>query len=81
MPARILLIPGFWNIQYNSLLNLKFTRRTKAVAFADNLILAIRGETVSEVENFSNLEFSTLAAWPKSNKVSFNEEKYKVMLI
>jgi hypothetical protein len=27
--------PGFWNIQYNSLLNLKFTGRTKAVAFAD----------------------------------------------
>ena len=73
--------PGFWNIHYNSLLNLKFTRRTKAVAFADDLILAIRGETVIEVENFSNLELSKLTAWPKSNKISFNEEKSKVMLI
>jgi hypothetical protein len=36
--------PGFWNIQYNSLLNLTFTRRTKAVAFADDLILVIRGK-------------------------------------
>jgi len=34
--------PGFWNIQYNSLLNLTFTRRTKAVAFADDFILVIR---------------------------------------
>jgi hypothetical protein len=50
--------PGFWKIQYNSLLNLKFTRRTKAVAFADDLILVIRGETVSEAENLSNLEMS-----------------------
>jgi hypothetical protein len=56
-------------------------RRTKAVAFADDLILAIRGETVSEAENFSNLEMSKITAWSKSNKVSFNEEKSKVMLI
>ena len=72
---------GFWNIQYNSFLNLKFTRRTKDVDFADDLILAARSETVSEVENFSNLELSKITAWSKSNQISFNEEKTKVMLI
>ena len=72
---------GFWNIQYNSLLNLKFTRRTKAIASADDLILAMRGETVSEAENFSNLELSKITAWSKSNKIRFNEERSKVMLI
>ena len=51
----------FWNIQYNSLLSLKFTRRTKAVAFAHDL--------VSEVENFSNLELNKITAWSKSNKI------------
>ena len=70
--------PGFWNIQYNSLLDLKFTRRTKAVAFAYDLILAIRGETVSEVKHFSNLELSKITAWSKRNKISFNDEKSKV---
>jgi hypothetical protein len=73
--------PGFWNIQYISLLNLKFTRRRKAVAFADDLILVIRGETVREAENFLNLEMSKITAWSKRNKVGFNEEKSKVMLI
>jgi hypothetical protein len=62
-------------------LNLKFTRRTKAVAFADDLILVISGETVSEAENVSNLEMSKITAWSKRNKVGFNEEKSKVMLI
>jgi hypothetical protein len=38
--------PGFWNIQYNTLLNLKFTRRTKTVAFADDLILITRWRSV-----------------------------------
>jgi hypothetical protein len=73
--------PGLWNIQYNSLPNLKFTRRTKAVTFADDLLLLTRGETVSEAENFSNLEMSKIAEWSKRNKVGFNEEKYKAMLI
>jgi hypothetical protein len=63
------------------LLNLKFTRRTKDVAFADDLILVIRGETVSEAENFSNLETSKITAWSKRNKVGFNDEKSKVMLM
>jgi len=63
------------------LLNLKFTRRTKTASFADDLILVIRGETVSEAENFSNLEMSKITAWSKRNKVGFNEEKSKVMLI
>jgi len=34
--------PGFCNIQYNSLLNLKFGKRTKAIAFADDLPIAVR---------------------------------------
>jgi hypothetical protein len=72
--------PGFWNIQYNSLLNLIFTRRTKVVAFVD-LILAIRGKTVNEAENFTNLEMSKVTTWSKRNSVGFNEDKSKVMLI
>jgi len=63
------------------LLNLNFTKRTKAVAFAYDLILVIRGETVSEAENFSNLHMSKITAWSKRKKVGFNEEKSKVMLI
>ena len=39
----VLLWPGFWNIQYNSLLNLNYMTRTKVVAYADDL-LAIKGE-------------------------------------
>jgi len=44
--------PGFWNLHYNSLLNLAFRAKTKAVAFAYDLILAIRGGSASVVENY-----------------------------
>jgi hypothetical protein len=73
--------PGFWNLQYNSLLNLAFKARTKAVAFADDPILATRGDSVSSVENYSNGELSKVTAWSKSNKIRFNDEKSKVMLV
>jgi len=48
--------PGFWNIQYNTLLNLQFGKRTKAIAFADNLLIAVRAENVREAENFANID-------------------------
>jgi len=46
--------PGFWNNLYNFLLNLTFTRPTKAIAFADDLMLGVRGERACEAEKFSS---------------------------
>jgi hypothetical protein len=73
--------PGFWNMQYNSLLNLNYMTRTKVLAFADDLLLAIRGEAVRAVENYTNVELSKITLWSKNNKIIFNEEKSKAMLV
>ena len=72
--------PGYWNILYNSLLNIHFTKSSKAVAFADELILSIRNETVRAEENISNIEMSKITAWSRNNKINFNEDKSKVMI-
>jgi hypothetical protein len=72
---------GFWNIQYNSLLNLAFRDGTKAVAFADDLILAIRGDSARAVENYSNGEMCKITAWATRNKIRVNDEKSNVMLV
>jgi len=74
--------PGLWIIQYNSLLNLKYTKRTKAIAYADNLILIARGKTVREAENIAKLELGKISTWAKKkNKIQFNEQKSKVILM
>jgi hypothetical protein len=52
--------------------------RTKAIAFADDLILVIRGETVSKAENFSNLEMRKITAWLKKNKVVLMKKNLKL---
>jgi len=48
--------PGLWNIQYNSLLNLEFRKQTKAIAFADDLLIAVKAESIREAENITNME-------------------------
>jgi hypothetical protein len=73
--------PGFWNVLYNSLLNLKLTSHSKAIAFADDLIILTRGETVVEAENYMNLEMRKIMYWALKNKLKFNEDKSKVMLM
>jgi hypothetical protein len=73
---------GFWNIQYNSLLNLKYPTHMKAVAFTDDLVIMITGDFIREAENIANIEFSKISAWAKTkNKIRFNEQKSKVMLM
>ena len=47
-------------MQYNSLLELKYMKRTKVVAFADDLIIATRGKSVRAVENYVNVELSKI---------------------
>jgi len=73
--------PLLWNIQCDTVLNLKFTDHTRVVAFADDLILMIRADSTSETENIANIEKEKIAMWAKNNKTKFNEENSKVMLM
>jgi hypothetical protein len=55
--------------------------RNKVVAYADELLIATKGKSAREVENFTNLELSIMERWSRRNKVRFNEKKTKVMLV
>ena len=70
-----------WNLQNNSLLQIKYMDRTKVVAFADDLIMATRGGSVKAVENCVNVELSKINEWAKNNKTRINDKKSKVMLV
>ena len=73
--------PGYWKIQYNSLLNLNYANWTKATAYADDLLIAVKAATIAEVENFANMEMTKIIRWSKENKLQFNDQKSHVMLI
>jgi hypothetical protein len=50
-------------------------------AFADDLLIALKAATVTEVENITNMEMSKITEWSKENKLDFNYQKSKVMLL
>jgi len=70
--------PGYWNIQFNSLLNLNYGKRTKAIAFVDDLVIAVRTGNVQKAENFANIEINKIINWAKENKITFNEQNPKL---
>jgi len=50
MPIRVLLRAELLEYTVQFLLKLEFKTATKAVAFADDLMLAVRGDSLSAVE-------------------------------
>jgi hypothetical protein len=60
---------------------LNYAKWTRAIAFADDLLIAVKAATVAEVENFTNMEMSKNTQWSEENKFHFNVKKSKVMLI
>jgi len=72
--------PGLWNIQFN-LLKLQYSKHIKVVAFADDILIMIKAESVGVAENNTNIEMDKISTWAKDNKIRFNEEKSKGMLM
>jgi len=42
------------------------------VAFADDLILMVRAESISEAENIANVEMGKITMWAENNKTKFD---------
>ena len=73
--------PALWNIQYNSLINLEFGKQAKVIAFADDLLTAVKAERMREAQNITNMEMNKVLICAKNNKLKFNEQKSKAMVI
>ena len=52
---------GCWIIIYNSLLNIKFTHHTKAIAFADDLVIMTKAVLIREAENIMKAELCKIS--------------------
>ena len=43
------------------------------MAFADDVLLAVKAETIREAENLANIEMGKITRWAQNNKIEFNE--------
>jgi hypothetical protein len=60
---------------------MEFMARTKVVAYADDLLIATRGDSVRATENYANVDLSKIEGWSRRNKMKFKDKKSKVMLV
>jgi hypothetical protein len=44
-------------------------------------MILTKGKTQVEVENYANIESQKVAAWARNNKIIFNDQKSKLMVI
>jgi hypothetical protein len=58
---------------------MEFTSHSEAIAFANDLIILTKGESIIEAENYTNVELRKISDWAQNNKLQFNEHKSKVM--
>jgi len=54
---------------------------TKLVAYADDLLIAVIGDSVPAVENYANAEMSKIDEFSRRNKIKFKDKKSKMMLV
>jgi len=80
-PQRSCSGPGFWNVMYDSLLNLEYSSHSKIIAFADDLVILTYGNTHYEAEAYANADVAKIENWARENKTQFNESKSKAMRI
>jgi len=70
---------GTYNTTHCSISNLE--KRTKEIAYADDLLITVKVGTVREAENYANIEISKITKWAKDNSITFNEQKPKTVVV
>jgi len=60
---------------------MELTRHSKVIAYADDVIILTKGESIVEAENCMNLDLRKISEWADNNELKFNENKSKVILM
>jgi hypothetical protein len=51
------------------------------MAYVDDLMILVKGTNQEETENDANIETQKAAKWARNNKINFNDQKSKIMVI
>ncbi|GBN38144.1 Putative protein in type-1 retrotransposable element R1DM [Araneus ventricosus] len=73
--------PLFWNLVVGTALDLALPQGCQIQAFADDLIIVVRGVNTESITIRCNEAISRLVAWGKSHKLRFNASKTTLMPI
>jgi hypothetical protein len=50
-------------------------KNTKVMAYADDLMIVVKGTNQEEADSYANIETQKAAKWARNNKINFNDQK------
>ncbi|GBN70713.1 Putative protein in type-1 retrotransposable element R1DM [Araneus ventricosus] len=71
--------PFYWNIVLDTIFAVDLPTGCSVQAFADDLILLVRGETKRDIELKSGVALERLVSWAYKHKLQFNSDKTLLM--
>ena len=69
MSTRIMLRARVVEHSNDTVLNLQYKKHARVIAFADDLMVMIRAESIGEAENNANIEMDKISKWAGENKI------------
>ncbi|GBN70725.1 Retrovirus-related Pol polyprotein from type-1 retrotransposable element R1 [Araneus ventricosus] len=73
--------PFYWNLVLDTALDVDLPEGCFLQAFADDLVLVIKGQTKEEIEDKGTSAIAGIVQWGRGHKLSFNEAKTVVLPI
>lgn len=73
--------PDLWNVFFESLLNRNVGPRNEIIAYADDALVVVRGNTRQEVERGLKLVLEELTEWSQDTKMEQSQTKTIVMTL
>jgi hypothetical protein len=52
-------------------------KQSEAIAFADDLIIAVKAESIKEAGNINNIEMNKIQTWPKKKNSALTNRNLK----
>lgn len=81
-PQGSVLGPFLWTIIMDNLLkSMKTSEVCRVVAFADDLMIAIKGKNKKDIESLADEQFATITKWGEKYNMKINPTKSKILHI
>lgn len=80
-PQGSVLGPTLWNMAYDSLLRKQYPEGVSIIAFADDTVVLVEGDTVQQLTDKFTASMHSIESWAEKVKLSFSVQKTQAMVL